>query len=122
MPLATTSNFAEIVDPKIIDSLELYTGAIPAEYGGDRMGGVVNIITNRPTDVPEGIYGTLSGGVGNQAQGIGQLDTSARFGRARLFFDANTQSDRLAVWTRRPSMRFTTTRRRAISFSASSRS
>ncbi len=34
--------------PKNIDSLELLTGAIPAEYGGDRMGGVVNIITSRP--------------------------------------------------------------------------
>ena len=53
LPLATTSNFAEIVDPKNIDSIELLTGAIPAEYGGDRMGGVVNIITNRPTDIPE---------------------------------------------------------------------
>ena len=49
LPLATTSNFAEIVDPKNIDSLELLTGAIPAEYGGDRMGGVVNIIT-QPAD------------------------------------------------------------------------
>ncbi len=92
LPLATTSNFAEIVDPKIIDSLELYTGAIPAEYGGDRMGGVVNIITNRPTDVPEGIYGTVTGGIGNQSQGVGDLDTSARFGSSEVFFDANLQS------------------------------
>lgn len=92
LPLATTSNFAEIVDPKIIDSLELYTGAIPAEYGGDRMGGVVNIITNRPTDVPEGVYGTLSAGIGNQSQAIGQLDTEARFGSSEAFFDANSQS------------------------------
>jgi outer membrane receptor protein involved in Fe transport len=92
LPLATTSNFAEIVDPKIIDSLELYTGAIPAEYGGDRMGGVVNIITNRPSDVPEGVYGTVEGGIGNQSQGIGELSTSARFGQSEAFLDANTQS------------------------------
>ena len=92
LPLATTSNFAEIVDPKNIDSLELLTGAIPAEYGGDRMGGVVNIITNRPTDIPEGIFGTITGGFGNQSQAIGSLDTAARFGMSEVFFNANTQS------------------------------
>src|SRR5579863_3009716 len=92
LPLATTSNFAEIVDPRIIDSLEVYTGAIPAEFGGDRMGGVVNIITNRPADVPEGFYGTITGGLGNQAQATGQLDTAARFGSSEAFLDANGQS------------------------------
>lgn len=92
LPLATTSNFAEIVDPKNIDSLELLTGAIPAEYGGDRMGGVINIITNRPSDLPEGFYGSITGGFGNQSQGIGSLDTAARFGASELFFNANSQS------------------------------
>jgi outer membrane receptor protein involved in Fe transport len=92
LPLATTSNFAEIVDPKNINSLELLTGAIPAEYGGDRMGGVVNIITNRPTDLPEGAYGVLTGGFGNQSQAVGSLETAARFGSSELFFNANSQS------------------------------
>ncbi len=92
LPLATTSNFAEIVDPRIIDSLEIYTGAIPAEYGGDRMGGVVNILTNRPTDVPSGFYATVSGGGGNQSQALGQFDSSARFGSSEAFLDFNTQS------------------------------
>lgn len=92
LPLATTSNFAEIVDPRIIDSLELYTGAIPAEYGGERMGGVVNIITNRPTDVPPGFYATFSGGAGNQSQAVGQLDVASRFGSTEAFLDSNTQS------------------------------
>jgi outer membrane receptor protein involved in Fe transport len=90
LPLATTSNFAEIIDPKVINSIELLTGAIPAEYGGDRMGGVVNIISNRPTDIPEGIYGTITGGVGNQAQGIGELDVDSRFGQSEAFLSANT--------------------------------
>lgn len=92
LPLATTSNFAEIVDPKNIDSIELLTGAIPAEYGGDRMGGVVNIITNRPTDVPNGIYGTFTGGIGDQNQSQGSLDTAAKFGSSEIFFNSNTQS------------------------------
>ncbi|HET6277069.1 MAG TPA: TonB-dependent receptor [Candidatus Cybelea sp.] len=92
LPLATTSNFAEIIDPKIIDSLEVYTGAIPAEYGGDRMGGVVNIISNRPTDFAPGVYGIVEGGIGNQSQGVGQLEAAARFGQSEVFLDANTQS------------------------------
>lgn len=92
LPLATTSNFAEIIDPKIIDSFELYTGAIPAEYGGDRMGGVINIISSRPTDIPEGFYGLIEGGAGNQSQGVGELETAARVGTTEAFLDANTQS------------------------------
>ncbi len=92
LPLATTSNFAEIIDPKAIDSIEVLTGAIPAEYGGDRMGGVVNIISNRPTDIPPGFYGTITGGFGNQDQGVGSLDIASRFGSSELFLNANTQT------------------------------
>jgi outer membrane receptor protein involved in Fe transport len=92
LPLATTSNFAEIIDPKVIDSIELLTGAIPAEYGGDRMGGVVNIISNRPTDIPEGTYGTITGGVGNQGQGIGEFDVESREGSSEFFLSANAQT------------------------------
>ena len=90
LPLATTSNFAEIIDPKVINSIELLTGAIPAEYGGDRMGGVVNIISNRPTDLPEGTYGEITGGFGNQGQGIGELDVESRYGSSEFFLSANT--------------------------------
>jgi outer membrane receptor protein involved in Fe transport len=92
LPLGTTSNFAEIIDPKIIDSIELLTGAIPAEYGGDRMGGVVNIISNRPTDIPQGTYGTVTGGFGNQGQGIGEFDLESREGLTEFFLGANTQT------------------------------
>ena len=92
LPLGTTSNFAEIIDPKIINSLELLTGAIPAEYGGDRMGGVVNIISNRPTDIPEGTYGSITGGVGNQAQGIGEFNVESRSGLSEFFLSANTST------------------------------
>ncbi len=92
LPLATTSNFAEIIDPKLIDSIELLTGAIPAEYGGDRMGGVVNIISNRPTDIPQGTYGTVTGGFGNQGQGIGEFDLESRSGLSEFFLSANTNT------------------------------
>lgn len=91
LPLATSSNFAEIVDPKDIDSLEVYTGAFPAEYGGNRMGALVNIITNRPTDFPEGNYGQLTGGIGNLGQVLGQLTDSGRSGNTEFFLDLNSQ-------------------------------
>ncbi|MBV8147773.1 MAG: TonB-dependent receptor [Candidatus Eremiobacteraeota bacterium] len=90
LPLATTSNFAEIIDPKLIDSMEVLTGDIPAEYGGDRIGGVVNIITNRPSDVPPGTFGLVTGGFGNQGQGIGSFDLGSRFGSSELFISANS--------------------------------
>ncbi len=92
LPLATSSNFAEIIDPKDVDSIETFTGAIPAEYGGDRMGAVVNIITNRPSDIPAGFYGSFSGGIGNQAQATGSLDLSSRFGQSEAFLNVNTSS------------------------------
>jgi outer membrane receptor protein involved in Fe transport len=92
LPLATTSNFAEIIDPKVIDSIEVLTGAIPAEYGGDRIGGVVNIISNRPSDIPEGTYGEITGGLGNQQQGIGSLDIESRYGPSEFFLSANNET------------------------------
>ncbi len=92
LPLATTSNFAEIIDPKVINSIEVLTGAIPAEYGGERMGGVVNIISNRPSDIPEGLFGTVTGGVGNQAQALGTLDVEARTGASEFFLSGNSEA------------------------------
>jgi outer membrane receptor protein involved in Fe transport len=92
LPLATTSNFAEIVDPRDIDSLEIFSGAIPAEYGGDRMGAVVNIITDRFENLPKGTFGTISAGGGNQAQATGELDTVSRFGNNELFLAFNSSS------------------------------
>lgn len=90
LPLATSSNFAEVVDPKDIDSLEVYTGAFPAEYGGQRMGALVNIITNRPTDIPEGNYGQLTGGYGNLGQALGELTDEARSGNTQFFLDLDS--------------------------------
>lgn len=92
LPVATTSNFSEIVDPKNIDSLEVYSGSIPAEFGGDRMGAVVNIITKRPSDVPEGFYGQASAGVGTQNQSQGGLNMSGRSGSTEAFLTINSQT------------------------------
>ncbi len=90
LPLATSSNFAQVVDPQTIDSMEVYTGSIPAEFGGDRMGAVVNIITNRPTDAPPGVYGTLSVGGGSQGGFDTALDEASHFGSSDLFLSLDS--------------------------------
>ncbi len=95
LPLATSSNFAEIIDPKNIDSLEIFTGAIPPEYGGSRSGAVINILTNRASDLKMPYQGYVSAGGGSYGQALASFDNEARIGKTEVFFNANTQrSDR----------------------------
>jgi outer membrane receptor protein involved in Fe transport len=91
VPLATSSNFAEIIDPKDIDSLEIFTGAMPAEYGGSRSGAVINIISNRANDLTEPYGGSFSFGGGNLGQQVASFDNAVKLGKTELFFNANTQ-------------------------------
>lgn len=91
LPQATSSNFAEVIDPKNIDSLEVLTGAFPAEYGGSREGAVINIVTTRLSDVQPGSYGHISVGGGNYATSIGSIDETARFKTSELTFSMNSQ-------------------------------
>jgi len=90
LPQATSSNFAELVDPKNVDSIEVFTGAFPAEYGGSRQGAVVNVLSNRPSDAttPQGY---LSLGGGNFGQTLGSYNQAFSAGAARAFFTANAQ-------------------------------
>ncbi|HET7813390.1 MAG TPA: TonB-dependent receptor, partial [Candidatus Baltobacteraceae bacterium] len=95
LPQATSSNFAELVDPKSIDSVEIFTGAMPAEYGGSRSGAVINIISNRASDLSVPYQGSLTLGGGNFGQRTASFDTALKSGKSELFFSANTQnSDR----------------------------
>ncbi|MDQ2865776.1 MAG: TonB-dependent receptor [Candidatus Eremiobacteraeota bacterium] len=91
LPQATTSNFAEIIDPKSIDSLEISTGAMPAEYGGSRQGAVVNIVSSRLSDVAPGNYGRFTFGGGEYASTLGSFNDMARFGKTEISLDLNTQ-------------------------------
>src|SRR5579872_3898047 len=93
LPLATSSNFAEIIDPKDIDSLEIFTGAMPAEYGGSREGAVVNIISNRPSDLSLPYQGDFTVGGGNYGQALTSFDNAIKTGKSEIFFNANTQSN-----------------------------
>jgi outer membrane receptor protein involved in Fe transport len=95
LPQGTASNFSEIIDPRTIDSLEVFTGAFPAEYGGYRQGAVVNIISHRASDLtqPEQGYVTLGGG--NYGGLQGSFGESATLGTTRFFLNGNTeQTDR----------------------------
>jgi outer membrane receptor for ferrienterochelin and colicins len=62
LPQSASSQFAEIIDPRNIDRMQVFTGAIPAEFGGERTGAVVNIITKHLGAGSEGGYLSLSGG------------------------------------------------------------
>ena len=64
LPQGTTSNFSEVIDPRSIDSLEVFTGAFPAEFGGSRQGAVVNILSHRANDLTAPEEGSLTAGVG----------------------------------------------------------
>lgn len=92
LPQTTSSNFSELIDPRNIDSFEIFTGAFPAEFGGSRMGAVVNIITKRPTDIPNGAQTFVSAGGGTTyGTQFGSFDESVKAGATEVFVDANAQ-------------------------------
>ena len=91
IPQGTTSNFSEIVDPRSIDSLEVFTGAFPAEYGGSRQGAVVNILSHRANDLAAASEGSLTLGAGTYAGAQASLAESFRAGNTRVFFNGNLE-------------------------------
>lgn len=93
IPQTTASAFSEIIDPRNIDSLEIFTGAYPAEYGGQRMGAVVNIITKRDVDIPGGSYTEITPGAGSFDQTSLSLEQESRLGTTALFFNGNVQQN-----------------------------
>lgn len=72
IPQTTSSSFAEVLNPRDVGSVEVYTGSFPAEFGGERLGGLVNIVTQRPSS--NGGLISLTGG--NYASGATQLSDS----------------------------------------------
>jgi len=76
LPASTSSNFANLIDPRSVGAIEVFTGAFPAEFGGSRMGAVVNVqslsFTNPP---PPGFISVGGGELGTQeAQLVKQFD------------------------------------------------
>ena len=91
LPQATSANFSEIVDPKSVDSVEIFTGAFPAEFGGSRQGAVVNLVSNRTSDLAGGSQGSFSIAGGNQNQAEAALSEQFKAGAARFFISANSK-------------------------------
>jgi outer membrane receptor for ferrienterochelin and colicins len=91
VPLTTSSNFSELIDPRNIDSLEVFTGAFPAEFGGGRAGAVINIVTKRDVDIPNGSQTQLSAGIGTYGTSQYGLSQESRIGSTDVFLDANTR-------------------------------
>jgi outer membrane receptor protein involved in Fe transport len=89
LPLSTTSNFSEIIDPRNIDSLEVFTGAFPAEFGGSRQGAVVNIISHRANDLTTPEAGSFTVGAGSYGDLQTSLTENLRLGGTQVFFNAN---------------------------------
>jgi outer membrane receptor protein involved in Fe transport len=85
LPQGSTSNFAEVVDPRDIDSLEVFTGAIPAEFGGNRIGAVVNVVTDRAADLNVPSQGSVEFGAGSYGAKEGTVEESFKLGASRLF-------------------------------------
>ncbi len=93
MPQTAGSYFSEIVDPRDIGRMEVMTGSFPAEFGGQRQGGVVNILTRSPQDItgPDSGYVSLYGGSYN-TQGV-SFNQSAGGGDFRAFLGGNVFSN-----------------------------
>jgi outer membrane receptor protein involved in Fe transport len=91
LPQGTTANFSEVIDPKAIDSLEVFTGAFPAEYGGSRQGAVVNIVSRRINDFAGPYQGTFSLAAGSYGTTLASLSQSLKLGSSQLSVDVNNQ-------------------------------
>jgi outer membrane receptor protein involved in Fe transport len=91
VPATSSANFSEVIDPSNVGSLEVFTGAFPAEFGGQRQGAVVNIVTKRDIDIPNGSQTLLSTGVGSYGTTQYGLTQATKFGNTDVFLDANTQ-------------------------------
>ncbi len=88
LPQSTSSNFSELVDPRNVQAVEVFTGAFPAEYGGQRMGAVVNIIS-RPPVLSGPPVGSFTLGAGSYGTAEGRLNESFHVGSAGISFSAN---------------------------------
>lgn len=92
VPAGTAANFSAVVDPRSLDSLEIYTGAIPAEFGGERQGAVVNIISDRPAKLDRLESGALTLGIGNYGDAQTSLSEIAQVGpKTQLFYNGNLE-------------------------------
>jgi outer membrane receptor protein involved in Fe transport len=89
LPQTAGAYFSEIIDPRDINRLEVFTGSFPAEFGGQRQGGVVDLLTRRASDISGNAGGTVTLYGGSYATGGVSFNQSAGGGDFRAFFGGN---------------------------------
>lgn len=79
-----TGSFATSIDPSVVQSLELFTGDIPPEYGS-KVSGVANIVTRSGFDAGKPFFGTLEVGGGGFDTGTSLLQLGGAHGKLGYF-------------------------------------
>ena len=88
-------NFANVatlanIPPEEIERIEVVKGSNSVLYGPQAMGGVINIITKKPSGKAEGVHGNVSVSAGNQKREWG---TDIRTGYANFGVHRNLNKD-----------------------------
>jgi outer membrane receptor protein involved in Fe transport len=89
LPQSTSSNFAQLIDPRNAQAVEIFTGAFPAEFGGSRQGAVVNVVSGGTDAGATG--GALTLGAGVLGSSDARLVDRFKAGRAQIALAVNTQ-------------------------------
>ncbi|HVA37340.1 MAG TPA: TonB-dependent receptor [Candidatus Dormibacteraeota bacterium] len=90
LPSTTTQEFSEVIPPQYVGSMEVFTGAIPAEFGGQRSGAVVNLQTLPVNAFAPGFHGSITQGIGNFGQAQGGVTGRFREGNVGALFSLNS--------------------------------
>ena len=88
LPQSTSSNFAQLIDPRNAQAVEIFTGAFPAEFGGSRQGAIVNVLSG---GTEAGAGGALTLGAGENGSSDARLVQHFSSGRAQFSLALNAQ-------------------------------
>jgi outer membrane receptor protein involved in Fe transport len=88
LPQSTSSNFAQLIDPRNAQAIEIFTGAFPAEFGGSRQGAIVNVVSG---GTEQGAGGALTLGAGEQGSSDARLVEHFGAGRAQFSLALNAR-------------------------------
>lgn len=89
LPQSTSANFAQLIDPRNAQAVEIFTGAFPAEFGGSRQGAIVNVLSGGVEQ--NGSGGALTLGAGEQGSSDARLVEHLNAGRAQFSLALNAQ-------------------------------
>lgn len=89
LPQSTSSNFAQLIDPRNAQAVEIFTGAFPAEFGGSRQGAIVNVVSGGTEQNGNG--GALTFGAGELGTSDARLVQHFTAGRAQISLALNGQ-------------------------------